>query len=172
MPQVILVTGGARSGKSRYAMELALEYEKRVFIATAQVTDGEMKERIERHRRERGDLFVTVEEPLDLAGAIGSLLSDTGVALVDCLTVWLGNLFHHLGEVDLESPAIRDFLKILEEPPFSLILVTNEVGMGLVPPDALSRRFRDVAGLLNQEVARRAHRVVFTLCGIPMVVKG
>jgi len=172
LPQVILVTGGARSGKSRYAMELALEYEKRVFIATAQVTDGEMKERIERHRRERGDLFVTVEEPLDLAGAIGSLLSDTGVALVDCLTVWLGNLFHHLGEVDLESPAIRDFLKILEEPPFSLILVTNEVGMGLVPPDALSRRFRDVAGLLNQEVARRAHRVVFTLCGIPMVVKG
>ncbi len=172
MPQVILVTGGARSGKSRYAMELALEYEKRVFIATAQVTDGEMKERIERHRRERGDLFVTVEEPLDLAGAIGSLLSDTGVALVDCLTVWLGNLFHHLGEVDLESPAIRDFLKILEEPPFSLILVTNEVGMGLVPPDALSRRFRDVAGLLNQEVARRAHRVVFTVCGIPMVVKG
>ena len=172
MPQVILVTGGARSGKSRYAMELALEYEKRVFIATAQVTDGEMKERIERHRRERGDLFATVEEPLDLAGAIGSLPSDTGVALVDCLTVWLGNLFHHLGEVDLEYPAIRDFLKILEEPPFPLILVTNEVGMGLVPPDALSRRFRDLAGLLNQEVARRAHRVVFTLCGIPMVIKG
>ena len=172
MSQVILVTGGARSGKSRYAMELALEYEKRVFIATAQVTDGEMEERIERHRRERGDLFVTVEEPLDLAGAIGSLPSDTGVALVDCLTVWLGNLFHHLGEVDLESPAIRDFLRVLEDPPFSLILVTNEVGMGLVPPDALSRRFRDLAGLLNQEVARRAHRVVFTVCGIPMVIKG
>ncbi len=172
MPQVILVTGGARSGKSRYAMELALGYEKRVFIATAQVTDGEMKERIERHRRERGDLFVTLEEPLDLAGAIGSLPSDTGVALVDCLTVWLGNLFHHLGDVDLESPAIWDFLRVLEEPPFSLILVTNEVGMGLVPPDVLSRRFRDVAGLVNQEVARRAHRVVFTVCGIPMVIKG
>ena len=172
MAEVTLVTGGSRSGKSRYAMELALEWERRVFIATAQVTDGEMEERIERHRRERGDLFVTVEEPLDLAGAIGSLPLDTGVALVDCLTVWLGNLFHHLGDVDLESPQIGAFLEILEDPPFSLILVTNEVGMGLVPPDALSRRFRDVAGLLNQEVARRAHRVVFTVCGIPMVVKG
>jgi len=170
--EVTLVTGGSRSGKSRYAMELALEWERRVFIATAQVTDGEMEERIERHRRERGDLFVTVEEPLDLAGAIGSLPLDTGVALVDCLTVWLGNLFHHLGDVDLESPQIGAFLEVLEDPPCALILVTNEVGMGLVPPDALSRRFRDVAGLLNQEVARRAHRVVFTVCGIPMVVKG
>ena len=167
-----LVTGGSRSGKSRYAMELALEWERRVFIATAQVTDGEMEERIERHRRERGDLFVIVEEPLDLAGAIGSLPLDTGVALVDCLTVWLGNLFHHLGDVDLESPQIGAFLEVLEDPPCALILVTNEVGMGLIPPDALSRRFRDVAGLLNQEVARRAHRVVFTVCGIPMVVKG
>ncbi len=172
MAEVTLVTGGSRSGKSRYAMELALEWERRVFIATAQVTDGEMEERIERHRRERGDLFVTVEEPLDLAGAIGSLPLDTGVALVDCLTVWLGNLFHHLGDVDLESPQIGAFLEVLEDPPCALILVTNEVGMGLVPPDALSRRFRDVAGLLNQEVARRAHRVVFTVCGIPMVVKG
>ena len=172
MPRVTLVTGGARSGKSRYAMERALKYQKRVFIATAQVTDKEMGERIERHRRDRGDLFVTVEEPLDLAGAIDALPSDTQVALVDCLTLWLGNLFHYLGDVDLDTPQVGNFLGLLENPPCSLILVTNELGMGLVPPDALSRRFRDLAGLVNQEVARRAHEVVFMVCGVPMVIKG
>ncbi len=172
MSRVILVTGGSRSGKSRYALELALEYSRRVFIATAEITDREMEERIARHRRERGDLFLTVEEPLDLAGAISRVPSDTQVALVDCLTVWLGNLFHQLGDVDLNSPYIQAFLKTLEAPPCDLILVTNELGMGLVPGDALSRRFRDVAGLLNQEVARRAHEVIFTVCGIPTVIKG
>ena len=172
MAEVILVTGGSRSGKSRCAVELALAFEKRVFVATAQATDREMEERINRHRRERVDLFITVEEPLDLAGALFWLPRDTQVALVDCLTVWLGNLFHHLGEVDMNSPYIRDFLGVLESPPCNFILVTNELGMGLVPVHPLSRRFRDLAGLLNQEVARRAHRVIFTVCGIPMVIKG
>lgn len=167
-----LVTGGSRSGKSRYAMGLALAFQNRVFVATAQVTDGEMEERIARHRRERGDLFTTIEEPLDLAGALVSLPEGTQVALVDCITVWLGNLFYHLGEVGLDSPPIRAFLKVLGSPPCHLVLVTNEVGMGLVPPDPLSRRFRDLAGLLNQEMARRAHRVILTVCGIPVVVKG
>jgi len=172
MGQVILVTGGSRSGKSRCALELALEYSRRVFIATAEVTDGEMGERIRRHREERRDLFTTIEEHLDLAGALDSLPEGTQVALVDCLTVWLGNLFHQLGDVDLDSSHVAAFLTALEDPPCDLILVTNEVGMGLVPPDPLSRRFRDVAGLLNQEVARRAHRVILTVCGVPVVVKG
>ncbi len=172
MAEVTLVTGGSRSGKSRYAMELALAFQNRVLVATAQVADGEMEERIARHRRERGDLFHTVEEPLDLAGALVSLPEGTQVALVDCVTVWLGNLFYHLGEVVLDSPPIRAFLKVLESPPCNLVLVTNEVGMGLVPPDPLSRRFRDLAGLLNQEMARRAQRVILTVCGIPVVVKG
>jgi len=168
---VTLVTGGSRSGKSACALSLAEAHAPRAFIATAEALDEEMSARIARHRQERGGRFITVEEPLDLAGALRSLPSGTQVALVDCLTVWLGNLLHKYGASDEYYAEIRDFLDLIEDPPAHVILVANEVGWGIVPSDAVTRSFRDMAGWLNQDVARRAGTVILTVCGIPLTLK-
>lgn len=166
-----LLTGGSRSGKSRYALEIASLYSRKAFIATAEPFDDEMRSRISHHREERGFDYVTIEEPIDLAGAIRSLPADTEVAVVDCLTVWIGNLMYRVGE-DVESyPQIDDLLRILESPPCDLVLVTNEVGMGIIPDNAMSRRYRDLAGSLNQRVASAADRVIVTISGIPLTLK-
>lgn len=173
MKKTTLITGGGRSGKSRHALRLAGFYPgKRIFIATAEPFDDEMRERIDSHKRERGEAFETIEEPLDLAGALRSIPGDAEVAVVDCLTVWLGNFMHHRGAEAEACPEISDFLQILEEPPCDLIIVTNEVGMGIVPENEMARRFRDTIGWLNQEVARRAGRVVLMVSGVPVPVKG
>ncbi|HZF14153.1 MAG TPA: bifunctional adenosylcobinamide kinase/adenosylcobinamide-phosphate guanylyltransferase [Thermoanaerobaculia bacterium] len=173
---ITLVTGGARSGKSRFALELALAGERPAFIATAEPFDGEMAERISRHREERGERCLTVEEPLDLAAALARLPPDTGIAVVDCLTVWLGNLLHReerQGSPNGEEPAeIAAFLAALASPPCPLVLVTNEVGMGLVADHPLGRRFVDLSGRLNQAVAGRAERVVLLVSGLPLHLKG
>ena len=175
MGKVVLITGGARSGKSRYAMELAGGHEGgRVYIATAEPVDADMRGRIEKHKEERGEMFTTIEEPLDLAGALGSVPEGAGVAVVDCLTVWLGNLMHHHceGEGEGELPGVAEFLEILGAPPCDLILVTNEVGMGIIPENRLARSYRDTLGRLNQEVARRAGQVVLMVSGLPVAIKG
>jgi adenosylcobinamide kinase/adenosylcobinamide-phosphate guanylyltransferase len=173
MKTTTLITGGGRSGKSRHALRLAEAYAgKRIFIATAEPFDGEMRARIDSHKRERGEAFETIEEPLDLAGALRSVPGDAEVAVVDCLTVWLGNLMHHRGAEAEGLPEISEFLNILDEPPCDLIIVTNEVGMGIVPENEMARRFRDASGRLGQEVARRAGRVVLMVSGLPVFVKG
>lgn len=166
-----LITGGAKSGKSRFALEKAEPYDIRAFIATAQAFDDEMKERIRRHKKERKRRFATIEEPLDLAGALSRLPESTGVAVIDCITVWLGNLMHH-ENLDREDAApITGFLETIAHPPCDMVVVTNEVGLGLVPPDAMSRLFRDLAGFLNREVAKRAGSVYLVACGIPLQLK-
>jgi adenosylcobinamide kinase/adenosylcobinamide-phosphate guanylyltransferase len=173
MNRITLVTGGARSGKSAHALSLALGHEgKRAFIATAEAFDDEMRERIGNHRRERGDAFLTVEEPLDPARALKSLPGDVSVALLDCLTVWLGNLMHRGGHVDGDTPEVASFMDFLHAPPFDLVIVTNEVGMGIVPGNDMARRFRDLAGRVNRETAVLADTVVLLVCGIPVTVKG
>jgi adenosylcobinamide kinase/adenosylcobinamide-phosphate guanylyltransferase len=176
LPRVTLITGGARSGKSRRALELAAPAEKKVFIATAEIFDKEMADRIERHQIERGNTFVTLEAPIRLADAIREVPLDTEVVVVDCLTVWLGNLLHHKGAKepsagDLEFSEVIRFIDVLKSPPVNLILVANEVGMGLVPETALGRRFRDLAGRVNQEAARIASTVLFMVSGIPVTAK-
>ena len=171
MSTVTLVTGGARSGKSRYALTLAGRHERRAFIATALVTDDEMRERIRKHREERGPAFTTIEEPLDLASALGRLPDGCGIAIVDCITVWLGNLMHVRGADGL-FPEVKAFVEALRRPPCDIVVVTNEVGMGVVPPTELGREFRDRAGRLNQEIAALADEVVFMVSGIPLVIKG
>lgn len=173
MPLITLVTGGARSGKSDYALKLALEAPERgpVFVATAEAFDDEMRQRIEKHRRERPATMQTVEAPIDLAGALRTLPSGTGLAVVDCLTVWMSNLMHHLGADRNEFPPVQELRKLLEQPPCDLVFVTNEVGLGIVPENAMARRFRDLAGALNRAVAARADRVIFMVCGIPMQAK-
>lgn len=172
MKKVTLVTGGSRSGKSRYAMELALKYEERVFIATATACDREMERRIIAHRAERGDRFVTIEEPLDPANAIRSLPQETQVALLDCLTVWVGNLIHKCGDSDdLAFSQVDAFFRALVDPSADLILVTNEVGSGVVPDNVMARRFRDLAGKINQRAAARADKVILCVSGIPLTIK-
>lgn len=172
MGGIILISGGARSGKSRYALELARRYRKRAFIATAELIDGELRQRINQHRAERGSDFLTIEESVNLAYVLRTLPPGIELAIIDCLTVWLGNLLHREGRISMDSPMIRAFLDLLENPPCDLIIVTNEVGSGIVPCDPETREFRDTAGLLNQEVARLADRVILTVCGIPVVLKG
>ena len=168
-----LVTGGARSGKSRHALEIVKRAERKVFVATAQAFDEEMRRRIERHREEREDSFLTIEQPLDLARALRHIPPNTDAVLIDCLTIWLNNVMH-LNGYDAESyDEVESFLGELALPrPYELVIVANEVGLGLVPDTPLGRRFRDVAGEINQHVARLADQVLFMVSGLPLVVKG
>lgn len=173
MSRVILVTGGARSGKSRYAIDQAArDYRKKAFIATAIPFDGEMKERIAKHQTERDKSFLTIEASYDLAHALDSVAGRVDGVVIDCLTVWLGNLMHRNG-VDAEAyPEVQDFLNRLENPPCDVLMVTNEIGMGIVPDNAMSRRFRDLAGKLNQDAAALADVVILMVCGHSIVIKG
>jgi adenosylcobinamide kinase/adenosylcobinamide-phosphate guanylyltransferase len=166
MAEVILITGGARCGKSTEALRLAEGYAPRVFIATGEGFDEEMRERIARHKAERGDEWLTVEAPLDLAGAVGNVTDSRAAVVVDCLTVWLGNLMHYDESTTEDSPACAALLEALRlSSATRIILVTNEVGMGTVPEHRLARRFRDVAGRLNQRIAAVANRLILMVCG-------
>jgi adenosylcobinamide kinase / adenosylcobinamide-phosphate guanylyltransferase len=174
MDKITLITGGARSGKSAFALSLGLQgYSKRAFVATAVPFDQEMKERISRHRKERGDQFQTIEEPLELSRVLARLPGGTEVGVVDCLTVWLGNLYHHFHDAeDKVRMQVETFLEHLDQPACDLILVTNEVGWGIVPENPLARSFRDMAGYLNRRVAQKAASVFLLCCGLPLALKG
>jgi adenosylcobinamide kinase / adenosylcobinamide-phosphate guanylyltransferase len=165
---IVLITGGARSGKSRHAEARARACPGRpVYIATAEALDAEMEGRIARHRARRGNDWIEREVPLDLVQA----LTDTdggGARLVDCLTLWLSNLLHAGRNWSEEAALLTAALGSQRSP---VILVTNEVGLGIVPDNALARSFRDAAGLLNQNVAAAADEVEFVVAGLPMKVK-
>ena len=166
----IFVLGGARSGKSHRALELARDMAPdRVFIATAEPSDAEMAERIERHRVDRRSGFSTLDAPLELFEALEAAASPDRVVVVDCLTLWLSNLMHYGRDVDAHAAALTRFLA---RTPGPVILVSNEVGMGLVPGTPLGRGFRDAQGSLNQAVAAACQRVEFMVAGLPMVLKG
>ncbi len=173
MHEITLIGGGARCGKSAFALSLALRgYGRRVFVATAAAVDEEMRERIRRHQVERADRFRTVEAPLELGRTIAHLPPGTDVAVVDCLTVWLGNLYHRwAGQAETIETYLKDFLDQLAKPPCDLILVTNEVGWGIVPENPMARSFRDTAGRLNRQVAEKASRVYLMSMGIPLPLK-
>jgi adenosylcobinamide kinase/adenosylcobinamide-phosphate guanylyltransferase len=167
-PAMTLVLGGARSGKSSFAERLVQACTPPwIYIATAQAFDDEMRERVATHRERRPPGWTTLEAPLALGDAIRSTPQGAPV-LVDCLTLWLTNLI--LSDHNPE-PAIADLLTTLDAPPGPLVLVANEVGLGIVPDNALARRFRDLAGRLHQHVAAKADRVVFMVAGLPMAVK-
>ncbi|MGV8950584.1 MAG: bifunctional adenosylcobinamide kinase/adenosylcobinamide-phosphate guanylyltransferase [Cypionkella sp.] len=168
MKNCILVTGGARSGKSRIAEARCLSLgQPATYIATAQAWDDEMRARIAEHQARRGPEWVTVAEPLDLLGALRA--SDgAGPRLVDCLTLWLTNLM--LGDHDWRA-AGRDLVAALPAQSSPVVFVTNEVGMGIVPDNALARAFRDAAGSLNQWVAEAADEVILAVSGLPLKVK-
>lgn len=161
-----LVLGGARSGKSRAAEALFAGVAAPLYVATAEALDDEMRARIERHRIDRGERWRLLEAPLDLPAV---LAHEPGPALVDCLTLWLSNLLLGGHDVALHTEALERVLRV--RPDFT-VLVSNEVGLGIVPGDALSRRFRDEAGWLNQRIAAVADRVLFVAAGLPIVLKG
>lgn len=165
----LLVLGGTRSGKSRYAQAQAEALPGRlVYIATAEALDAEMEDRIARHRDDRGPRWNTVEAPLDLAEAIAAQSASDHVLLVDCLTLWASNLM--LAERNV-STAISGLIAAMADAPGKIILVSNEVGLGVVPDNALARRFRDVAGEINQAVAACVDRAVLVAAGLPLILK-
>lgn len=165
----VLVMGGQRSGKSRFAEDLVKKSGKRpVYIATATAGDQEMAERIARHRARRGDEWIVVEEPLELAAMIEGAAGEDMAILVDCLSLWLANLMEAGRPVDEESETLVGALGRSTTP---VVIVSNEVGSGIIPANALARRYTDALGTLNQQVASAVGRVVFMAAGLPLVVK-
>ena len=169
---IVLVIGGARSGKSRYALESAeRRWPTPLYLATAEGGDEEMRRRIELHRQARGPRWRCAEEPLDVAAILRSPPAPCDGILLDCVTIWLSNVLLREGR---EGVARRraDLLAALRASGPDVILVSNEVGMGIVPPSELGREFRDLAGWLNQDLAAVAPQVVFVVAGLPLALKG
>ena len=169
LPALTLILGGARSGKSRQAEALARASQRpRVYIATAEAWDDEMRTRIACHRADRGPDWRNLEAPHDLPAALATVTADE-VVLIDCATLWLSNLM--LAEADL-ARATKDFVAALHACPAPLLIVSNEVGWSIVPENALARRFRDAQGHLNQRLASEADLVLAVMAGLPLVLKG
>jgi adenosylcobinamide kinase/adenosylcobinamide-phosphate guanylyltransferase len=169
LPAVTLVLGGARSGKSRYAERLIETAAKHgTYCATAEPRDSEMAARIAVHRARRGPFWHTLEAPLEVAPVIANEAAIERPLLIDCLTLWLSNLLLADKCVEAETAGLSAALREAAGP---VVLVANEVGLGLVPETPLGRRFRDAAGRLNQEIAALADRVVFIAAGLPLVLK-
>jgi adenosylcobinamide kinase / adenosylcobinamide-phosphate guanylyltransferase len=170
---VTLVLGGVRSGKSRYAQHLAEQSRRVMFVATAKISDDEMQRKIERHREERPADWTTVEEPLELARVLTHHQTDCDVMVVDCLTIFAANLLEEEGENDEAiERRIEALCAALRSVGCSVVLVSNEVGSGVVPAYPLGRRYRDLLGEINQRVARVADDVVLMVAGLPLVLKG
>jgi adenosylcobinamide kinase/adenosylcobinamide-phosphate guanylyltransferase len=168
--RLTLVLGGARSGKSRHAESLitASAPPPWIYIATAEPLDAEMTERIAHHRARRGANWQAIEAPHDLAGAIGAAPPDAAL-LVDCLTLWLTNRVLAEADSEADTAALEKALARRRGP---TVLVSNEVGSGIVPDNVLARRFADLQGRLNQRIAERAERVVLVVAGLPLTLKG
>ena len=170
---VTLVLGGVRSGKSRYAQQLAEQWGRVVFVATGKMTDDEMRAKIESHRESRPKEWLTVEEPLELSKVLRNHASDCDVIVVDCLTIFAANLIEEEGENDdAIEQRIEALCAALRSVGCSVVLVSNEVGSGVVPAYPLGRRYRDLLGEINQRVARVADDVVLMVAGLPLALKG
>jgi adenosylcobinamide kinase / adenosylcobinamide-phosphate guanylyltransferase len=168
LPKLTLVLGGARSGKSRYAEGLMTALPPPwTYIATAEAGDAEMAARIEGHRKRRGADWRTIEAPRDLAQALSACGEEP--VLVDCLTLWLSNLMLAEADIEAETAQLENTLAAASGP---RVLVANEVGSGIVPSTPLGRRFRDRQGVLNQRIAAHAERVILTVAGLPLGLKG
>ena len=169
MKKVILITGGARSGKSRYAEELALSLSKNpVYVATAHVWDEEFRERVKKHQERRGPEWENMEEER----LLGNLPLKERVAVVDCLTLWATNYFFDFQDVSKALSALKAEFDKLAEQDAILIIVTNEIGLGGTSENAVQRNFTDLLGWLNQYVASQADEVILMVCGIAVKVKG
>jgi adenosylcobinamide kinase/adenosylcobinamide-phosphate guanylyltransferase len=170
--ELVLVLGGAKSGKSSWALRYTeSSYRSYLFLATAEVQDEEMRERVNRHRQQRRAEWQLLEEPIEIAEALETKISGPEAVLIDCLTLWQTNVLLQKGEEQVRFYQ-SGLLRALERKKQAVIIVSNEVGTGIVPEKALGRRFRDHAGELNQKVAALADRVVFVMAGLPLYLKG
>jgi adenosylcobinamide kinase/adenosylcobinamide-phosphate guanylyltransferase len=171
--KLIFITGGCRSGKSQFALDYAnRHFRKKLYLATCEALDEEMVKRIEDHKKRRGLDWQTVEEPIKIAEAIRQHENDMEVILLDCITLWLSNLLIRQKSDYAIMEEVSRLIDTVKQGQPSLIFVSNEVGMGIVPVDPLGRRFRDLAGMANQKMAEGAQTVVFMVSGIPIFLKG
>jgi adenosylcobinamide kinase/adenosylcobinamide-phosphate guanylyltransferase len=173
MKQIIFVTGGCRSGKSRFALEYANKHFKsKMFLATAPALDDEMKKRIKAHQEARGPEWAAMEEQTEIAKAVAAVKTNYEVILLDCMTLWLSNLIM-AGEPESQIfSRTETFIEAIQKIPQSIIIVSNEVGYGIVPVNDIARQFRDIMGTVNQRLAACADVVVWTVVGLPQVLKG
>ena len=177
MAKLILVTGGARSGKSAYALTIAENIsDKRLFIATCPCLDSEMTERVRRHTEERrGKGWATIEEEVELADLFAKRVRGMEVILIDCITLWVNNLLYKSGEENVDDFTVKKHVSLLidkiSEFPGVVICVTNEVGLGIVPGNKLARKYRDLVGTCNQVLGKFADEVILVSCGIPLPIK-
>jgi adenosylcobinamide kinase/adenosylcobinamide-phosphate guanylyltransferase len=170
--KLVFVLGGAKSGKSSWALKYTEKhYESRLFLATARILDEEMAERVKSHKLSRGPEWHLLEEPLEIAAALESRSREYQAVLIDCLTVWLSNVLLEKGEGSLDR-YLEDLLGALSARKQAVTIVSNEVGTGIVPENPLGRKFRDLAGHLNQKIAEKADGVVLVIAGLPMYLKG
>jgi len=169
----MLVLGGARSGKSTFALDVCNRMQgMRYFLATAQAFDNEMEYRIKRHQEERGIGWTTIEEAIDIVQKIRELDGDKTIILVDCLTLWLSNLYmKYESDSDRIYQDIDKFAASLSQIKGRVVIVSNEVGMGIVPENKLARVYRDAAGTMNRKIAGVVQKVIITFAGLPMVLK-
>jgi adenosylcobinamide kinase/adenosylcobinamide-phosphate guanylyltransferase len=169
--EIILITGGARSGKSRHAEQRALEIGARpLYVATAEAKDEEMAQRIAEHQKRRSIQWRTIEAPLALTEVLMTQRGKTDCVLVDCLTLWISNLLIRHGD-RYAAEKIEELIEQLPQLNFHLVFVTNEVGWGIVPDNPLARKFRDLAGWTNQQMAEAANQVILMVTGMPLIVK-
>ena len=175
MAKIIFITGGARSGKSSFAEKLASALGNNViFLATAEVLDKEMAARIKKHKSKRNSTWKTVEEPINI-NILNKFKNFEGAVILDCITLWLSNMIHKFGIEGAENRILEDIqmlLKTARTSRFTIIVVSNELGMGIVPENKLAREFRDIAGRCNQIIARMADEVYLMISGIELKIKG
>jgi adenosylcobinamide kinase/adenosylcobinamide-phosphate guanylyltransferase len=171
MQKVVLILGGARSGKSTYALNEASAIKgKKAFIATAEILDEEMRVRVEKHKQERDKNWDTYEEPLKIAPIIERIKDEYDVIIIDCLTLWVSNIMHAGSGI---SGEIEKLVSAISANHSSILyIISNEVGLGLVPDIPIGREYRDILGRLNQEIASAATDVIFMVAGIPLKIKG
>jgi adenosylcobinamide kinase/adenosylcobinamide-phosphate guanylyltransferase len=175
MNEITFVIGGCRSGKSRYALDLAgkLSENKKIFIATCLPQDEEMRQRVARHQKDRGKTWIAREVPIDLPEAVIENSSRGHVILVDCLTLWISNLLTRTQQISEDEviESVDNLTRAFQTVQCPVILVSNEVGTGIVPENKLARQFRDIMGLANQRVAACADGVIWMVAGIPVTIK-
>lgn len=165
---MIFITGGVKSGKSSFALQLAKKFEKRAFVATGVPFDEEMRIRIERHKKERGDDFVTYEEPIEVSKLLRTIESDYDVIVFDCLTTYLGNLFHCNVDVQVYTNKLIDTLVNLK---CQVIIISNETGWGIVPDNPIARSYVEFLGTLNAKIANFSQEVYMMVSGIGVKLK-
>ena len=170
---MILITGGCRSGKSRFALDYANQhFSKKIYLATCEALDEEMAQRIEHHKKMRSPEWQTIEEPIEIVNKIMRYGDEADVILLDCITLWLSNLLMRQKDDPEIMEEISRFIDTIKKKQTSLILVSNEVGLGIVPVDPLGRRFRDLSGMANQKIAEVVNTVILMVSGIPIFLKG